>query len=92
MPYDDDEQILICFTLLLLHRTSINTGLTMMKRILRLASYHNKTITSRTTNIFTLMFWSLPETIIRRNLFSSEEELNKQQEPESEQASSDERL
>jgi len=42
-----------------------------MKPILRLVGYYNKTITSHTTNIFTLTFQSLPETFIRRSLFSS---------------------
>jgi len=42
-----------------------------MKNIPRLVNYYNKTITSHTTNIFTLTFWSLPETFIRRSLFSS---------------------
>ena len=43
----------------------------IMKHILRLVNYYNKTITSHTTNIFTLTFRSLPETFIRRSLFSS---------------------
>jgi len=35
-----------------------------------LTSTGNKTITSYTTNIFTLTFRSLPETFVRRRLFS----------------------
>jgi len=41
------------------------------KHIVRLVNYYIKTITSHTTNIFTLTFRSLPETFIRRSLFSS---------------------
>jgi len=43
----------------------------IMKHILQLVNYDIKTTASHTSNIFTLMFWSLPETFIRRSLFSS---------------------
>jgi len=37
-----------------------------MKHIHQLVNYYNKTITSYTTNIFTLTFWSLWETEMSR--------------------------
>jgi len=56
-----------------IHRMSIEIDrhLHLIKHILRLVSYYNKTITSHTTNIFVLTFWSLPETFMRRSSFSS---------------------
>ena len=56
-----------------IHRMSIEIDhhLHLIKHILRLVSYYNKTITSHTTNIFTLTFRSLAETFMKRSSFSS---------------------